>query len=342
MEEEMKSLIKVGVSTIISVSYCYLLPPRIKSGVYRLVSIIPVCALLFVLPLFFSFSILSSTSAFFLSAIANSRLILFSFDQGPLFPLPSNLFRFACFTCFPIQRQQNPKSQYHFSTYVFAVKVAILVVLLYVHNDMTSLHPALLFCIHPLYLYLLLEILLTLFRILMTIVLGCDLEPHFYEPYLATSLQDFWGRRWNLIVSATLRACVYIPVRRACRRVLSSDHAMLIAVFGTFVVSAVAHEVVFFYITREMPTGEVGSFFVLHGVCTVAEVAVKRTAFMRRWPVRPVVSWLLTMGFVNVTADWLFFPQLIRSNVMERCSNEISLIIDFFRRNLSPSDQLHF
>ncbi|XP_010449475.1 PREDICTED: LOW QUALITY PROTEIN: probable long-chain-alcohol O-fatty-acyltransferase 7 [Camelina sativa] len=335
MEEEIKSLIKVGVSTIISVSYCYFLPPRIISGVYRLISIIPLCALLFVLPLFFSFAIFSSTTAFFLSAIANSRLILYSFDQGPLFPLPSNLFKFACFTCFPIQRKRNPKSQNHFFTYVFAVKVAIFVVLLYVHNDVLSLHPALLFCLHPLFVYLLLEILLTLLRMLMsTIVLGCDLEPHFHEPYLATSLQDFWGRRWNLIVSSTLRACVYIPVRRACQSVMSSDYAMLIGVFATFVVSGVAHEVVFFYITREVPTGEVALFFVLHGVCTVAEVAVKRTAFVRRWQVRPVLSWLLTMGLVNGTAGWLFFPQLIRSNVMERCSIEISLLIDFFRHRL--------
>lgn len=334
MEEEIKSLILVGFLTIISVSYCYFLPPRIKSGVYRLVSIIPVCALLFVLPLFFSFSIFSSTTAFFLSAIANLRLILFSFDQGPLFPLPSNLFRFICFTCFPIQRQQNPKSQDRCSTYVFAVKVVIFVVLLYVHNDMPNFPPSMLLCLHPLYLYLSLEILLTLLRMLMTIVLGCDLEPHFHEPYLATSLQDFWGRRWNLIVSASLRACVYTPVRRVCQRVMSSDHAMLIGVFVTFVVSGVAHEVVFFYITRVMPTGEVALFFVLHGICTVAEVAVKKTAFVRLLPVRPAVSWLLTMGFVNVTAGWLFFPQLIRSNVMERCSNEVSLIIDFFRRKL--------
>ncbi|AED96616.1 wax synthase-like protein [Arabidopsis thaliana] len=334
MEEEIKSLINVGFLTIISVSYCYCLPPRIKSGVLRLLSIFPVCVLLVVLPLFFSFSIFTSTTAFFLSAIANSRLILFSFDQGPLFPLPSNLFRFTCFTCFPIQRQQNPKSQDHLSTYVFPVKIAIFVVLLYVHNDIQNLPRTFLLCLHPLYVYLLLEILLTLLRILMTIILGCDLEPHFHEPYLATSLQDFWGRRWNLIVSASLRAIVYTPVRRVCQRVMSSDYAMLIGVFATFVTSGVAHEVVFFYITRAMPTGEVALFFLLHGVCTVAEVAAKRTAFVRRWPVRPVVSWMFTIAFVNVTAGWLFFPQLIRNNLGERCSNEISLLIDFFRSKL--------
>uniref|UniRef100_A0A2N9ISK3 Uncharacterized protein n=1 Tax=Fagus sylvatica TaxID=28930 RepID=A0A2N9ISK3_FAGSY len=30
-------------------------------------------------------------------------------------------------------------------------------------------------------------------------LVGVELEPQFDEPYLATSLQDFWGRRWNLM-----------------------------------------------------------------------------------------------------------------------------------------------
>ncbi|CAA7019672.1 unnamed protein product [Microthlaspi erraticum] len=335
MEEELKSLVKVGIATIISVSYCYLLPPKVKPGVVRLLSILPVFALFLLLPLLFSLSVFSFTSLFFL-AVANFRLFLLSFDQGPLFPLPSNLFRFTCFTCFPIQRQQqNPNSQDQYPKWIFAVKLAIFLVLpqAYIHTQNLSLTHLLV--LHPLYAYLLLEILLTLLRKLLTIILGCDLEPHFNEPYLSTSLQDFWGRRWNLMVSASLKAGVYTPVRRLCQRLkISSDYATLVGVFATFIVSGVAHESVFLYLTRSMPTGEVTLFFVLHGVCTAAEVALKRTAFVQRWSVRPVVSWLLTIAFVNVTSAWLFFPHLIRSNVVDRCSNEIFLLIDFFTRKL--------
>ncbi|CAA7019673.1 unnamed protein product [Microthlaspi erraticum] len=170
---------------------------------------------------------------------------------------------------------------------------------------------------------------------MLTIILWCNLEPQFNEPYLATSLQDFWGRRWNLIVSATLREVVFTPVRRFCQcLMISSNYATLIGVFSTFIFSGVAHEVVFLYQTREMPTGEVTLFFVLHGVCTVAEVTLKRTAFVQRWSVRPVVAWLLTMGFVYGTSIWLFFPQLIRSNATDRCSDEIFLLVDFFTRKL--------
>uniref|UniRef100_A0A1J3K8V4 Putative long-chain-alcohol O-fatty-acyltransferase 7 n=1 Tax=Noccaea caerulescens TaxID=107243 RepID=A0A1J3K8V4_NOCCA len=334
MEEELKCLIKVGVATIISVSYCYLLPPKIKPGVIRLVSILPVCALFLVLPLFFSYLVFSFITLFFLG-VANLRLILFSFDQGPLFPLPSNLFQFTCFTCFPIQRQQqNPKSQDQIFKWIFPVKVAIFLVLLQVYNHRQNFPPTLLLILHPLNVYLSVEIFLAILRNMLTIILGCDLEPHFNEPYLATSLQDFWGRRWNLIVSATLRESVYMPVRRLCQGLISSQYATLIGVFATFIFSGVAHEVVFLYQTREMPTGEVTLFFVLHGVCTTAEVALKRTAFMQRWSVRPVVSWLLTIAFVSVTSVWLFFPQLIRSNVTDRCSDEIFLLVDFFTRKL--------
>ena len=41
--------------------------------------------------------------------------------------------------------------------------------------------------------------------------MGC-LQPHFDSPYLATSLRDFWGRRWNLTAANTLRFLVYEPI----------------------------------------------------------------------------------------------------------------------------------
>ncbi|CAH2069876.1 unnamed protein product [Thlaspi arvense] len=263
--------------------------------------------------------------------VGNLKLILFCFDQGPLYPLPSNLFKFICFTSFPVKLQQNPKPQNQLPTWFFAVKVAIFGVVLHAYDYKQNLPPILQLCLHPLHLYLELEVLLTLLKVLVIITLGCDLEPQFNEPYLATSLQDFWGRRWNLMVCAILRSAVYNPVRRVCEYLMSSDYAMLIGLLATFLVSGVAHEVVFFYITREMPTGEVTLFFVLHGVCTATEKAVKRTAFARRWVVSQAVSRFLTVGFVIVTGGWLFFPQFVRNGVMERRANETLLLVNFVK-----------
>lgn len=39
------------------------------------------------------------------------------------------------------------------------------------------------------------------------------LQPPFRQPYLSTSLSDFWGRRWNRPQSQLLRILVFEPVR---------------------------------------------------------------------------------------------------------------------------------
>ncbi|WZY81271.1 hypothetical protein YC2023_027655 [Brassica napus] len=114
MEEQLKTLIKVWVSAIICISYCYYFPSRIKAGLPRLFSVLPICALFGLLPLFFSSIHLSGSTALFFSGVGNLKLILFCFDQGPLYPLPSNLFKFVCYTCFPVKLEQNPKSQNRF------------------------------------------------------------------------------------------------------------------------------------------------------------------------------------------------------------------------------------
>ena len=109
--------------------------------------------------------------------------------------------------------------------------------------------PLVLLVLYPLHVYLELEIILMLVKLLVFITLGCDLEPQFNEPYLATSLQDYWGRRWNLMIPAILRPAIYLPVRQLCRGRMSSDWARFLAVMVTFIVSGVGHEVFFFTIT---------------------------------------------------------------------------------------------
>ncbi|CAH8332849.1 unnamed protein product [Eruca vesicaria subsp. sativa] len=332
MEEELKLFIIIWVLAMVLVSYCYYLSTRIKSGIFRLISVLPVYAIFLVFPFFFSSLHMSFIISLFLGGIANLKLILFSFDQGPLFPIPSCLSHFICFTCFPIKLQRNPKIQNPFSKSNFVTKVAIYGMLLYWCGYKHKVPPVFLFFHYSLQLYLEHEIILTLVRLLVSVALGCNLEPNFNEPYLATSLQDFWSNRWNLMVPALLKPAIYIPVRRLCNGRMSSDHARFLAVLMTFIVSGVAHEVFFFSLTFEIPTGEVTSFFVLHGVCTAAEVAVKRTSLARRWRMSPMVSRLLTVGFVVVTGGLLFFPQLIRSGVMETRANEMLSLIKFLNR----------
>ncbi|CAA7021097.1 unnamed protein product [Microthlaspi erraticum] len=334
MEEELKNFTKVWISAIISISYCYYLSTRIKSGVLRLLSVLPVCVLFLLLPLFFSSVHFTGSIAFFISWLANFKLILFAFDKGPLSPLPPNLSLFISFTCFPINNtRENPKPKNHLPKWVFAIKVVIFDAFLYFYCNCKHYKqtppPIVLWCLHVLHIYLEVEIILmVVVKVLVFVFLGCDIEPHSNEPYLATSLQDFWGRRWNLMVPAILRPAVYTPIRRVCERKLNSDLAMFLGYLTTFIVSGAIHELMCFYLTRELPTGEVTLFFVLNGVCTAAEVAVKKKFAQRLWRMSPMVSRLLTVGFVVVTSGWLFFPPLIRKGVIERLAKEAFLVND--------------
>lgn len=137
-----------------------------------------------------------------------------------------------------------------------------------------------------------------------------EMEPQFDRPYMASSLRDFWGRRWNLMVSAILRPSVYEPVR--------ARRGKATAAMATFVVSGMMHEAMVFYNRLQPPTGEMLAFFVLHGACCVAEELCAR-----RWPAPPrPVATLLVVAFVSGTAFWLFFPPLCRDGHDDRLLEE--------------------
>ncbi|CAN7122229.1 unnamed protein product [Brassica rapa subsp. narinosa] len=274
--------------------------------------------------------------ALFLSWLANFKLMLFAFDQGPLYPLPANLYRFICYACFPIKIRQSPSpsgiANKPIPKFVFAVKILIFGVLLHIYEYSDSLPRFAVLSIYCLHIYLELELVLVIVGAVISTLLGCDIEPVFNEPYLATSLQDFWSRRWNLMVSAVLRSTVHIPVQRFCTRFLGPDAAVLVGVMASFLVSGLMHELIYFYAIRLPPTWEVTCFFVLHGVATTVEIAVKRTV---RWsPPHRAVSGLGVLVFVSVTGVWLFLPQLLRNNVHERAISECLLVIDIAKRTL--------
>lgn len=93
------------------------------------------------------------------------------------------------------------------------------------------------------------------------------------------------------------------------------------ATMATFVVSGLMHEILYYYVTRASPTWEVTSFFLLHGICLIIEVAAKRT-LADRWRLHRVVSGPLVVAFVVATIIWLFWPQLLRNGVIERMIEE--------------------
>lgn len=344
MEEKFRNLIEVWIFALISLSYCYYISSKISKGVLRLLSILPICILFLVLPLFLSCVHFCAISALFLTWLANFNLVLFAFDEGPLFPLPPKLSRFICFACLPIKIRQNPspnaitnlhRKNEPMPKWVLAVKFLVFGVLLHVYEYKDDLPRFFLLAIYCLHIYLEVELVLVFVGAVVSTLLGCEIEPVFNEPYLATSLQDFWSRRWNLMVSAALRSTVHIPVQRFFKHLLGRDGAMLAGVMASFFVSGLMHELLYFYMIRQPPTWEVTCFFVLHGAATATEITVKRTQWLRQ-PHR-AVSGLAVLTFVSLTGVWLFFPQVLRNNLHEKAISECLLVIDLAKRKLFTS-----
>ncbi|KAF5192409.1 acyl-CoA--sterol O-acyltransferase 1-like [Thalictrum thalictroides] len=157
-------------------------------------------------------------------------------------------------------------------------------------------------------------------------LLGLELEPQFNEPYRSTSLQDFWGRRWNLMITTILRPTVYDPTRRIFSPLIGKNWASICGIVATFVVSGLMHELIFFYMGQ--PTGEVVWFFVLHGVFLAVEIIIKKSLH-GRFRLHPVVSTPLTVGFVMMTSFWLFFPAMLRDGFEAKAFREFAVVINF-------------
>ncbi|XP_020594726.1 probable long-chain-alcohol O-fatty-acyltransferase 5 [Phalaenopsis equestris] len=315
---EIEALVIVFAAAATLVAYARLAASHIPPGHRRLLALLPTIPPLFFLPLSFSSLHLRAISAFFLAWLAVFKLLLLSFDSGPLSPsLPFITFLSIAVLPVkirPISPSPKPKPPHLIPTAIKAILLSLLIPLYYYRDRFPHYLLLTIFCLH---IYLVLDIVLAAAAFPAGSLLGFDLEPQFNAPYLSTSLQDFWGRRWNLMVTAILRPSVYGPVR--------ARWGSAAGVMATFLVSGLMHELMAYYITLALPTGELSCFFVLHGVCTAVETRVKRVAKRNAgegWRVNPVVSAAMTLGFLVLTGFWLFFPPLVRDGSDQRAIEE--------------------
>ncbi|CAN1238667.1 Probable long-chain-alcohol O-fatty-acyltransferase 5 [Linum grandiflorum] len=347
-DNEVANFIKVWTIASICLSYAYFISSKLPKGIPKLISLLPVFYLFFVtLPLSLHTIHLVSTSAFFLVWLASSNLLLFSFDLPPLSPPPQSLFRFISLACFPIKLRstsicnQNWEKSPIIILSLAVVKFILLIVLFNIYDYrylmrafLRLLYLMMIDCCINLYYR---KVVLALCTVPARALFGFELELQFDKPYLATSLQEFWGRRWNLVVSNVLRPTVYVPVKLAAGRVVGRRWASLLAVVAAFVVSGLMHELLYYYMNRVGPTWEVTWFFVIHGVCVAAEVAVKKKFNEKDSSLLlpAAVSGPLTVGFVGVTAVWLLFPQILRNGAVERVFAEYEMFVDFLWSTLT-------
>ncbi|KAI4298775.1 hypothetical protein L6164_032293 [Bauhinia variegata] len=329
MESELHNFIKVWIQAIILLSYSYLIAKFVGTGIPRLLAILPVVAIFLTLPLHLRTVHLSGTFAFFIAWLANFKLLLFAFGKGPLSDPSLSLKRFLALSSFPIQIQQ-PKSQpHHKPPFIFPVKALLFAGVLKLY-EYDYIHPKGLLLVYCLNIYLCLEMVLAMVAALARTLLGIHLEPQFNEPYLSSSLQDFWGRRWNLMVTKILRPTVYEPTVYVASRLIGRKWASFLGVFATFVVSGLYHEIIFYYLGRVKPTWEITCYFLLHGFCLLLEIFIKKK-LGGKFRLPRLISGPLTVGFVMVTTFWLFFPPLLRCNGDKRALQEYAAVATFVK-----------
>jgi len=207
----------------------------------------------------------------------------------------------------------------------YVVKVVALAILVKIYDYSERINPKVIMCMYCFHIYFMLEIILAVVAAAAKSMLGIELEPQFNDPLRSTSLQDFWGRRWNLMVTSILRPTVYEPTLKAASKVLGRRWAPLPAVMGTFVVSGLMHELILFYLGRSEPSFRMTCFFLLHGMCMVGEIALKRT-FTGRLRLPRFLSGLLTVVFVLATCFSLFLPEFIRCRVDVKAFEEYAAV----------------
>ncbi|MCE5166043.1 hypothetical protein HAX54_014301 [Datura stramonium] len=169
-----------------------------------------------------------------------------------------------------------------------------------------------------------------MFSTMIRVISQVELESPFDEPYKTSSLQDFWSRRWNLMVTNILRPSVYVPVRSMMVDKISRKWAPILAVLATFFISGLMHELIFYYVGRLKPSGEVTCFFLIHGVALTLEIVIKKL-LNGKVLVPKTISGPLALGFIISTSFWLFFPPLLRAKADVKVCTEFIAFSEFVK-----------
>lgn len=115
---------------------------------------------------------------------------------------------------------------------------------------------------------------------------GYDVEQLFVDPLFATSMADFWGKRWNVAFSDMNRFVFVAAIRTALVEDLKISKAVAgqAGVFTAFIASALLHEL---GITVPVLAGYGGPslYFLIQGFCVVVEKLPRVTTWRENNPV---------------------------------------------------------
>ena len=125
---------------------------------------------------------------------------------------------------------------------------------------------------------------------------GAAMRPIHETPIAARSLRDFWGKRWNRLVSAWLYRFVFLPLAR--------QHRPDLGLFCAFFVSGAMHAWLAMVALGTFAAFEMAVFFGLQGVFILAEDRFH----VHAWPVPLARAWTLTI--LLATSPLIICPSL--------------------------------
>ncbi|CAI2178044.1 6611_t:CDS:1 [Funneliformis geosporum] len=117
----------------------------------------------------------------------------------------------------------------------------------------------------------------------------------FSEPWMASSPQDFWSARWQLMINESFKELGFLPVKNVFTTFVPKKFANLMGVLGAFGISALLHE--YLIIGQfDLWTGEHFFFFMIHGVIFILwEAAFGRENKNENSKIKRFVKWFLLL-----------------------------------------------
>jgi alginate O-acetyltransferase complex protein AlgI len=142
--------------------------------------------------------------------------------------------------------------------------------------------------------------------------IGIPVKPVMQKPLHATSLADFWGRRWNTAFNDLAHALAFRPLTALFEQRSRRRSAIACATLAVFALSGLLHELVISLPARAgygLPTG----YFIFQGLAALFE----RSPFGRRIGLgHGLRGWLFTAICAAGPAFWLFHPAFVRNVIL--------------------------
>lgn len=128
--------------------------------------------------------------------------------------------------------------------------------------------------------------------------LGFPVTPIMNRPATATSLTEFWGRRWNMAFRDLAHPFVFRPVARRW--------GMGVALWTSFAVSGLAHELVI-----SLPAGGGYGLPTAYFLLQALGITLERRVFKNVRATARLPRWLFTHAFTVLPAFFLFHPPFV-------------------------------